>query len=355
MPLTALTWKQLPTQTGVYNSPPLALNAIYTAFTSATYADGSARTPGSGVAWTATRYQAGGTTTEAVYFAPVGSTLNSYSVIAGAALAQASAAYAALSGAAANVLYVGTGKNVTGGSPYAANWYANAGSPFTSGQFTGYMRTGITNSTLVASTSIRCYESQDAVMIISEYNGTVAWSAVMGAFVDPNSASSACAESDGKLYGAAVGPSHSTTPTTAVGYLVGFFTASNGPFSNDRFLNAYPALIQSGSIWSAQNYLFLPGSATIFRAQIAQCIYDISAAWRTRSNLFVRFPIMLGANSGSTTTRPATAFVGRLREIVNIGAGATNGQKITDGGVDVGYIVTYSASATTNPTVMLLA
>lgn len=357
MPLTALTWRQLPVQTGTYTTPAAALNAINTAFSSATYANGSPRTPGSGLAWTPTLYQNAGTT-EAVYLAPVGSTLNSYCAIAGAAVAQASATYATYSTAGNNMLYVGTGKNVTLG--YAATWYANAGSPFLNGQFTGYNRMGLVTAALVSTSTLRCYESQDAIMVTLEYAGTIAWSCIAGAYLDPQSSNSSCAESDGKLYGCATGASNSTNPATAVGGFFGTYVAGadagfSGVINNIIFLNGYPATV-SGSNNIGHNFCFVPGASTLYLLQFVWGVYDLAVtSFKTRSNNFVRFPILCGRSSGGITgiTRYSTNFVGRVRELFEIGCGAANGQKIQNGASDVGYIATYSSVATTNPCILM--
>ena len=329
MSLTPLNWKQLPTTiiaAGTATAQPV-LDAITAAFASATYADGSARVVGSGSAWSASA------ATESVYLSPPLNTLGQRVCIGGSAVSRI-LTFATGSGQSwiVNQLYVGIGKNVT---TNAANWY-NPG-PFADGSFSGYICMGVARNASFAST-LRCYESQEAIAITVEIAGLVYMACIAGAWLDPESANAADCESDGKLYGVTgIGTTNTVVVPWAYysNYAFGLFS-TYGTGSNNTV---------------AQSVIFTPGAATTIQTLfISQ--YANATTYEGMRNLAtspVRFPIFIGA--GTVVAPPTSTFLGRVREIYTSAYGL-NGTAYEAGGSTVGYLI--GRSSTSADTVFLL-
>ena len=326
MSLAALNWKQLPNQivASGSTSPADIINAIGDAFASTTYIDGTARTPGSGTAWTRTISQVGGIT-EAVYLAPVSSTLGQRVCIGGSGTT--ARALTILSGttqtSVINLIYAGVGKNVT---TNAANWYSN---PFADGSFSGYAVFGAARSSTLSAT-IRCYECSDAVAVTVEQGGAVYGAAILGAWLDPESANASDAESDGKLYGLA------TLGTAASGVSTG--SPSGGVNWAANNTNAASALLfatASGGNTTAQAAVFTPGAGTTLQVSMSSAYGNFAtyAGMTTMNFINVRFPIMMAQVPYS-----AAIFIGRVREIWYSGY-ALNGTAYENNGSLVGFLI----------------
>ena len=326
MTLAALTWKQLPTQTVVANATiAQILDAVYTAYTASTYADGTARTAGSGVAWTFSRYQLS-STTEAIYGVPVTNTLNQKVIIAGSAssytpVMMTNGSYVT------NTLFIGLAKNAGNFS----SW--NGATPFTSGQFSGYAAIFAKNATY--GLTIKCYESQDAIIAVM-YVGASGWTATFaaGALVDPESADTTNdSESDGKVY--VVGASGITGGTN---YGVGTHTNTYNMFGN---------IITTSAAGNAHNKFaaFVPGAATILPLPKIMATGYFANSFQTRGGKNVKIPVLVGWYSAWTDASNAyathTTFAGRVREAWIFGK-SVGGQVLRNAGVDVGYTLSNS-------------
>lgn len=336
MTLAALTWKQLPSQTVVANATiAQILDAMYTAYTSSTYADGTARTVGAGVAWNFSRYQLAGTT-EAIYGVPVTNALNQKVIFAGSASVYTPVMLSTVT-YAANTLYVGLAKNAGAFSSWTG------ASPFTSGQFSGYCNSFLKNATY--GLNIKCYESQDAVIVMLYHvaSGVVTCSSMgAGALVDPESSDTTNdAESDGKLYcvfGSGSNPN--------IAYGVGSHDATQCIFGHYSY---------SGASNNVNKFVaFQPGSGTMIALPRIGA-YKIASPLQTRAGKFVKIPVIVGidtslTNASSFTTH--TTFGGRVREAWMIGD-AVGGQVLRNSGVDIGY--TLSNSYTTAGDAFLLS
>jgi hypothetical protein len=326
MTLSALTWKQLPTQTlATSHTLPNILDAIYNAFGSSTYADGTTRTLNAGVAWTFSRYQLSNAT-EAVHGSPPTNTLNQKVIIAGST---GSYTPVMLAGAtyATSTLFAGLAKNAGN----FATW--NGAAPFTSGQFTGYAAFHLKQASY--GLTIRCYESQDGIMVLIWYTGLS--SAACGGFaaggiVDPESGDTVSdAESDGKLYALCV----SGTLTRAIGNHAdnGGGGLSPGMFANSANAsnNTVPRCI-----------IFQPGTSSLFGLhKMSQPTLASTFYVQTRSGKYTKIPLLLlVCGVQSFTWNTLTTFGGRLREIwLFNGVGGTT---LRNSGVDSGYIVSDS-------------
>lgn len=201
MPLPTLNWKRLAPVTISAANVNAMMDALYAAGTAVTYADGSARTPGSGSAWTwaidnTNALQPGATT--AAYASPPTVTALNQRIIWGGATASPTSApmYTGVQTdtAVANALYCSIAKNAGAYS----NW--NSATPFTSGQFMGFARASVLMSTATW-TTMTMWESQEAVAVQwSRAAPNVQTSInILGAFLGPGA--TANGESDGRLYG----------------------------------------------------------------------------------------------------------------------------------------------------------
>lgn len=227
------------------------LDAIFTMGTATTYADGTARTPGSGSAWTWLRDQttfATGATT-ACYASPPTTTAINQRIIFAGTTSTAGAVWKQLYDArAVNVLYAGIAKN----SGAYTSWN-NATTPFTSGDFTGFA--GSLGSVVANTTSYIVYmmECQESVVVWAQsLNNTTACGAyIVGAYIDPLSADALNAESDGRLYGVAVSGGTARLPANWLSVTTG---ANATLFINDATNFYYHSVV------------FTPGAGTIIPA-----------------------------------------------------------------------------------------
>jgi hypothetical protein len=338
MALPALTWRELPTQvlTSGYTIYQM-LDAIYTAYQSSTYINGVARTIGSGVAWTMSRYQ-NGANTEAVYGFPPTNTLTQQVIIAGTNVVKSPTPTIAPNNAAytQNQLYVGINKN----SGAFTSW--NAALPFTSGSFSGYTCW----STIIAqNSSIRCFESQDGIFVAVNITGTGSPGQYLlaGGLIDPETGNTTLdAESDGKLY--VVGNGY---PVTSTSYDGG--NSSSAGANQILFAHHY----QFGSAVNANHfYAFTPGSATMLALQRQARAAPTGASYSTRSGLYARLPICLNfCDSTLNYTSPSATWAGRLREICFTKT-AASGTTLRNSGTDVGYYLSDNAGTNANSIIL---
>ena len=190
MPLPTVNWKYVGALNHTVSSINSALDAVYTLGTAVTYADGSARVPGTGSAWTWNREIIG--VTVAAYGAPPTNALNFRYIIGGTLGLSAYTFLTPDTATLANVIVYGMNRNAG-----AYTSWVNA-QPFTSG-FTGYWR-----GTAVYTNpydSVTMWESQEGCLIQFNRTGPGQISAVnFGALFDPLTANTLVAESDGRVY-----------------------------------------------------------------------------------------------------------------------------------------------------------
>lgn len=338
MALPALKWRALAPVTLAANTVNDALNALYTAGTAATYADGSARTPGTDSAWTWGRdttnpLQAGATT--AAYCVPP--TLG-YAPAAGTVLTQAllwcgstaaptaTAQYAfpagTLDARTANMIYVGQCKN-----PGAySNW--NSATPFTSGDFTGCARAAVLPASAVWN-RVYLFESPEAVIAVfarTSPNTETSWSGG-GALGDPGI--TALGETDGRVYGV-------------------FSSGSNNYNSSTMWSNSSDAAFWETQVAGQSRFgMFYPGTALIAGCARFGSFTPITTAFLSRGNEVPLLPIYAGG--ALTGYRPPSV---RLREIFLSRDGIT-GQVLSNGGVTLGYVAAATALTTATDAAVL--
>jgi hypothetical protein len=322
MSLSPLAWRYVGAQAFGAATVAAVLDALYTLGTAVTYADATTRTPGSGSAWTWSRYQ-NASVTEACYATPPTATLGLRVILAGAAsLPSPSPTMATPDAAAINILNCNVIKNA--GS--FASW--NAASPFTSGQTFGYWRVWPTTA---GAGTVRLYEGTEAVLVLIETASASQYGAILGAILDSESTDLVNdSESDGKLYGII------TSGTSA--------NISGTIHTVSQFLDH--------STTASQHHagIFTPGGSTLLtmsrRAQANVAM--TTTGLKTRAGRFVRAPYDYRA----TAVAPNDVALGRLREISMFSDGKV-GTKLTSGGTTIGYLV--GGSSSTDVDVVILA
>lgn len=257
MALPTLNWRMLqPVYVGATGNAVTGgiagvLDAIYTMGTATTYADGTARTPGSGSAWTWQRDQTtfGTGATTACYADPPTTTAINQRVIFAGTTSVAGAVWKQLyDGRAINQLFAGTAKNAG-----AYTSWNNATTPFTSGDFTGFVA-GLGGSlSNTYSFIVYMIECQEAVIVWAQsLNVAVNGGAyIVGAYIDPLSANALNAESDGRIYGVVTSGLTARLPVTWLSVAAG---ANATLFINDATNNYYHSVV------------FTPGAGTVLAA-----------------------------------------------------------------------------------------
>jgi hypothetical protein len=329
MALPALTWRQLPVQTlaAGYTITTL-LDAIYTALGSTTYVNGAARTPGSGVAWTVSRFQSA-SVTQAVYAYPPTNTLTQQVILAGATSLKTPTMAASASGFAVNTLYGALAKNAGAFS----SW--DAAAPFTSGQFSGYV--GVHTVQATYGLAVRVYESQDGIFVLINAATTASSNYFFaGGLVDPETGDTTSdAESDGKLY--TLGCGNVTLGTVQFeGGLGGAAAASK------MFAHQY-----ASAATSANNkcLAFTPGGSTLLGLSRTARYTMMGTAFSSRAGKYARLPIILSVTDTALNyTDPPITYAGRLREIC-LTRKAVSGSTLRSSGTDVGYYASDDVSS----------
>ena len=313
MSLSPLAWRYVGAQAFASATVASALDALFTLGGAVTYDDATTRTPGSGSAWTWSRYQNGGTT-EACYATPPTDTLGLRVILAGAAAPPSPVQTMAVPDvAAAGTMHTNIIKNAGSFS----SW--NGASPFTSGQTFGYWRFWASAS---GAGTVRLYEGTEAVLVLISTGGGSIFGVFLGALLDSESPDvTSDSESDGKLYGMiTTGPTNgiNSSMNTAAAFLDHSVTASN----------------QHAGI-------FTPGGSALLtmnrRAPSNAALTTTSL--KTRSGRYVRAPY----DYRSTASAPNDVSLGRLREISMFADGKT-GTRLVSGATTIGYLVSGSTS-----------
>jgi len=310
MSLSALTYKYIGKFTAPASNTSGTMAALATAFSSTTYADGSSRVTGSGIAWTPYSQISTGTTI-AVSLTPVTSTLGHKIVYAGGSAGSPTM----LSPDTYSVLRVNFGMCKNAGN---FNSWSDA-NPFGTGQFSGY--TGCWVGTSIS--YIHAYESQDTVFVIAESNTGNCFLSTAGANIDPESTTSGTSESDGKIY------SLITTGYSGVSSI------------------SHEAIGLQGFLWHGTGqgdshvYVMNFGGSGTTTSRKFNGTPNVAATANSLKNAvgeYARLPIYV-ENISATRT-----FFGRLREIFMFPNGSS-ATKFTVSGTTNGYIISASTAA----------
>lgn len=245
MSLPALEFRRIAAVVPAANTIEAFLNAIYTSLQAVTYDNGDPRVPGTGSAWTGSRYQNVGVT-EAVYATPplaaVSDLRSIWAGVDAGAPAPTMCAYGADTFAAGFIL-----SSINKGSGAFNAW--DAVNPFTAGDFFGYWR-GAIRTTLTIS-QIQVLESTESIAVFAITNTGAVVGDYEGAIIDPLSSDAADAESNGRLYGMA---KMGITSTNIGALLTSFYSTANVLFRNTSGANAnHMGVFQpaTGNVWSA--------------------------------------------------------------------------------------------------------
>jgi hypothetical protein len=317
MALPTLNWRYCAPVTLAANTTVGMLDALFTAGTAATYNDGSARTPGSGSAWTWARDTGGGVNV-ASYGTPPVNALNMRYIAAGATVLPGTApTMIAPDTNVINRINLGMNKN----SGAYAGW--NLAAPFTSGNFSGYVNVAPA-TTIVTYTTLYYWECQEGFIAqFANAAGTQLYTLGGGAFIDPLASGALNAESDGRVY-SITSTGNSTFVSTA--WLSNL--ASVGPWSG------------STAAGGQRFYQFYPGKGTLdlpLRISTATA----GAVGATSVSPGGEFPAIPQFHFYSQNS---SQYLGCLRQ-VNITRAARTGQTWTDAGTPVGYILSAQTAA----------
>ena len=314
MSLAALNWRYVGSAGFASATVAAVLDAIHGLGLAVTYADATTRTPGSGSAWTWSRYQNVGVT-ESAHAVPPLSTLTQKIILAGRATS-ATPPMAAPDTYFANNLLASVAKNA---GAYLAWDNAN---PFTSGQFFGYWRAWPISAGVG---TVFLYESQEAVMVVVSTTAGLVYPLMLGAWCDPESPDVVLdAESDGKLYGSMV-----------CGALSGGLSAT---WWTQQVTNSL--WITDVTAGESHCGVFTPGAGSIIVAERLWVVLSSMTAtgMQTRSGRFGRAAV------GLRMANAPTALLGRLREIFMF-SDAQTPSKQTNAGSTIGYVVSGSTVA----------
>jgi hypothetical protein len=315
MPLPTLNWKYVGALNHAASSINAALDAVFTLGTAVTYADGSARVPGTGSAWTWLREISG--VTVAAYGAPPTNALNFRYILGGTVGASAYTFLTPDTSTLANAIVYGMNRN----SGAFTSW-VNA-QPFTSG-FSGYWRATRAFST-EAYDSVTMWESQEGCVIQFNRTGTGVLSAVnFGALFDPLTASTLVVESDGRIY---------SMGGTGSGATLGSIFLANGNGGVFGAGSNSPSAEHAGT--------FAPGSTVMVGGAGAQNsrfgTFNATGALVSPNGDIVRIPF-------SQTSLSSGNFLGQGRNFFII-RDAISRQVYTSGPTTVGYVFGASTTA----------
>lgn len=324
---SAITWKYVGSAVPAANTVAGVLDALYTLGTSATYYDGSARTPGAGQAGTWSRYQNGGVT-EAVYYTPVSDPHTVRHIFAGQASGGTKTPTMASpdTSATVTILY---GLNRSSG---AFNAWDNA-SPFTSGSFTGYSRCCALGTFTLA--KVHLYECSVG-HAVAFATTTAMTHCIAGDLIDAGTDSATSPNS-----------AEVTTDGRYVILVNGGTSATSNAFWSLSSTTANPINHNTGANTSCHAYVLSPGGVTLsailntFLASTA-----ITTTLQVNADGDAAFRQMVDFRSGGT-------WIGRLREIA-VGPDAKLGQTASAGATVKAYAFSTGPS-TDSDTLWLLA
>ena len=222
-----------------------------------------------------------------------------------------------------STLHVGVNKN---GGAYNS-W--DAALPMTSGQWSGYYRA--TSTIMATSTIVRCYVSQETILVCTINTTTShAWF-YSGAILQPYSNdTSVCAETDGRLYGM-------TVSGGTAGIAATWLTSTGAMFShNISANNLHSAVFQpnTSTMWSCgTRTVYSTGGGTIPETQdsLGAYIGDV---------------MDFGRNIGSTGANTGTRL-GTLRGIYRAG-NVISGRWLRSGATDLYHYVSVDTANVAN-------
>ena len=331
MSLPALEWRKLPiVTTAVTSSTSDFLNIIYNMLTGSTYFDGSARTIGSGSAWSGSKAFVTGSNTEAILcYPPLRTSLSQSVLIVGknttGTVSGGTPTMATTEGAlATDQLGMAISKN----SGDFTNWTGSR--PMgPSSSFSGYIRP-ITGLSTLSTLKITIYESKEAIALDignGATNPIYNLVSMCGALIDPQqTVTSTEAELDNRIYGLLRSNQVSTTGVESNFYnTLGTFLDHSGTAANCKSMYFVP---QQSSLKTIFSIKFLTGNQFVSLTSI--------------SSKLVKLPIYY------TNDSSPYSFVGTLRDIYAI-RDSSNNLVFRDGSSNIiGFSVSKSETSANN-------
>ena len=332
MSLPALEWRKLPiVTTAVTSSTSDFLNIIYNMLTGSTYFDGSARTIGSGSAWSGSKAFVTGSNTEAILcYPPLRTALSQSVLIVGknttGTVSGGTPTMATTEGAlSTDQLGMAISKN----SGDFTNWTGSR--PMgPSSSFSGYIRP-ITGLSTLSTLKITIYESKEAIALDignGATNPIYNLVSMCGALIDPQqTVTSTEAELDNRIYGLLRSNQISTTGVESNFYntVATFLDNNDGSASSCKSMYFVP---QQSSLKTIQSIKFLTGNQFVSLTSILSKL--------------VKLPIYYTNNSSPYS------FVGTLRDIYAI-RDSSNNLVFRDGSSNIiGFSVSKSETSANN-------
>ena len=331
MSLPALEWRKLPiVTTAVTSSTSDFLNIIYNMLTGSTYFDGSARTVGSGSAWSGSKAFVTGSNTEAILcYPPLRTALSQSVLIVGknttGTVSGGTPTMATTEGAlSTDQLGMAISKN----SGDFTNWTGSR--PMgPSSSFSGYIRP-ITGLSTLSTLKITIYESKEAIALDignGATNPIYNLVSMCGALIDPQqTVTSTEAELDNRIYGLLRSNQVSTTGVESNFYnTLGTFLDHSGTAANCKSMYFVP---QQSSLKTIFSIKFLTGNQFVSLTSI--------------SSKLVKLPIYY------TNDSSPYSFVGTLRDIYAI-RDSSNNLVFRDGSSNIiGFSVSKSETSANN-------
>ena len=316
MPLPTVNWRYVGALNHTASSINSALDAVFTLGTSVTYADGSARVPGTGSAWTWNREIIG--VTVAAYGSPPTNALGFRYIVGGTLVAGAYTFLTPDATTLCNIIVYGMNR-----SSGAFTSWVNA-QPFTSG-FSGYWRA--TSAYTNPYDSVTMWESQEGCVIQFNRLTTGNISAVnFGALFDPLTASTLIAESDGRIYSM----SGTGSPSVTSG---GWLNATGGGLFGSGAVGANGA--HAGTL--APGSTVMVGGAGVQTARLGD--FAVTTSLTSPNGDIVRVPFSQLSTAGH--------YLGQSRNFFLI-KDAISRQTYTSGASTVGYVFGSSTTGTSD-------
>lgn len=357
MSLPSLEWRKLPVRTFPFSTTTftasLILDTISDMLTGSVYFDNSTRVIGSGSAWTVQGKFITGSNTEAVYCRPPLNTVLSQSIIFGGknhfgVSSSADPVMCSNETYSASFIYMACVKNASGSFTEWTSRY-----PFGSGSYsTGYGKiTGTAH--MSGGERITIYESKEAlaVMFTSPTYGSIVQTAIAGAIIDPEQATTSIdAEIDNRIYALAT----SGVGTVAAYGLAPLFVIEGG---NTGSLFSHRTEVSSAGLGYARFVGFYPQQQAVVNIITQKTNWTGVTGYNpyyvyntTLSGKLIQNPMLCGI-SGSVGVN--TYYLGRLRDI-NITKAIPSNQIIRDSsGNLVGFTMAYSETTILNGNTVL--
>ena len=375
MSVSKLTFRKLQTLQNLNMTNPFeVLDLVFSGFNSTVYADGSARIPGSGYAWSGVRESVSGST-QAVYCVPPasGNGLSQRVIFAGATgnatgVGSPSPSPTMLRDTyIPNTIYLGISKYSNLGS--YTGW--NQSAPFLSGFFGGYSQFLCSGSVRSGNIDyINIWESPETFLIQALSSSDTTYNtasangmAYCGAICDSESTfSNPDGEVDYKLYGISMGGnlSGSAGNPNQILYTGQSFGNSN-PTPTISYFHSWSTTVATSTSSPPIFYCLVPGSGAIANQALFGAVFNTAFATSgsltiTRSNSRGQVPLLAMNNKNATFTSNFInpAFLGRVRENDMCLGTFANDIVVRDSGKNVlGYSVSTSRSLNSSSSIFL--